>query len=74
MVDGSGHMQPKLQGQIMSKQAPIHATWAICAPPAGVRASEAGLNFLGLRYGGGKPEQIEPSWPAGCLSESFDLK
>ena len=33
IVDGPGHIQPKLYGQIMSKQALIHATWAVCAPP-----------------------------------------
>ena len=33
MADGPGHIQPKLHGQIMSKQALIGATWAVCAPP-----------------------------------------
>ena len=33
IVDGPGHIQPKLYGQIMSKQALIHATRAVCAPP-----------------------------------------
>jgi len=32
IVDTLGHMQPKLLGQIMSKQTLIHATRAGCAP------------------------------------------
>ena len=53
-MDGPGHIQPKLRGQIMSKRAPIHATWAVCAPPGPMSGCPGhrgpGLNFLALAY------------------------
>ena len=54
IMDGPGHIQPKLRGQIMSKRAPIHATWAVCAPPGRMSGCPGhrgpGLNVLALGY------------------------
>ena len=79
MVDGPGHIQPKLHGQIMSKQALIRATWAVSAPPGRTGGCPGhrgpGLNFPAL---GVSPLVVDAfagfSWVASLPPEEGGLR